>query len=123
MSNRYRTHLVLKLFPSVPKGLFGTGRFALPLTSWLEKHVFYREFEVSPRTALLVAVSALCLAAWAVVALVLAVSVLWRAEGLREEIARQQANLTDDRVALNESRRDYYMLLARLEPLNEQVDK
>lgn len=123
MSSRYRTHLVLKLFPSVPKGLFGSGRLGARLTDFLERRLFYREFQFSPHSALLVVLSLGALAAWSLIALALSLSALWRAETLREEVAQRQANLSDERVALNETRRDYFILLSRLEPLNEKVDE
>ena len=116
MASRYRTHLVLKLFPSVPKGLFGTGRLGEQLTGFLERRVFYREFQLSPRTVALGACLVAAVALWSLVALALATHAFLRAETMREEIAQHQANLSDERVALNEARRDYYVLLSRLEP-------
>jgi murein DD-endopeptidase MepM/ murein hydrolase activator NlpD len=123
MANRYRTHLVLKLFPSVPKGLFGAGRMAHGLTDFLERRVFYREFHVSPRTAVVAACLVAALSLWSVAALGLSTHALLRAEAMREEVAERQANLSDERLALNEARRDYYILLSQVEPLSDKVEK
>ena len=122
MANRYRTHLVLKLFPSVPKGLFGSGRMAHGLTDFLDRRVFYREFHVSPRLAVVAVVMVASLALWSVVALGLSTHALLRAEAMRAEVEERQANLSDERLALNEARRDYYILLSQLEPLGRKVE-
>lgn len=123
MANRYKTHLVVKLFPSVPKGLFGTGRMAHGLTDFLERRVFYREFHVSPRMAAVATCTLAALALWSLVALGLSGHALLRAEAMRAEVAERQAHLSDERLALNEIRRDYYILLSRLEPLGEKLEK
>ena len=39
MPSRYRTPLVLKIFPRVPRGLFGSGKAGERVTAWLERRV------------------------------------------------------------------------------------
>jgi murein DD-endopeptidase MepM/ murein hydrolase activator NlpD len=119
MSSRYRTKIVLKLFPSVPKGAFGGKR----TTAFLEKHVFYREFEVEPRRLTLGACLVGTLALWSALSLGFYAHALFRAEGIRSELARTETRADDRQVALNAARRDYFLLLSRLQPMNEKVDE
>ncbi len=123
MSSRYRTPLVLKLFPRVPKGLFGSGKAAERATAWLDRRVFYREFEISPRQALFVAGTLAGLAIWSVLALALSAHALWRAETMRAEVVARERDLEQERQRVAATRRDIHVLLSRLEPLNERVDK
>jgi murein DD-endopeptidase MepM/ murein hydrolase activator NlpD len=121
--SRYRTPLVVKLFPRVPRGLFGSGRAGERITAWLERHVFHRELEVSPRRAAYLAAGVAALALWAVLALALSLHALGRAEAMREEVQQREADLLAERRRLASARRDVHVLLSRLEPLNERVDK
>jgi murein DD-endopeptidase MepM/ murein hydrolase activator NlpD len=123
VKSRYRTDLVLKLWPSVPRGLFGQGRHAQRLTAFLEREVFYREFHFTPWKAALAAIVAGGLAIWAVLALVIALHAAWRAERMRVDIVAREASLEDESRRLNAARRDYFVLLSRLQPMNERVDK
>lgn len=118
MTSRYRAHLVVKLFPSVPKGAFGNNR----LTDWLEKNVFYREFHVSPWKAGVAAALAGAAALWAFGALGLSLAAVWRAELMRREVAVREAELREARERHEAARRDYVLLLSTLHPLNERVD-
>ena len=123
MSSRYRTPLVFKLFPRVPRGLFGSGPAGERLTALLERRVFHREFEVSPRRAAFLAAAAACLALWAILGLVLSGHALWRAESMRREVQAREAEISSQRRRLAAARRDVHVLLSRLEPLNERVDQ
>lgn len=119
MSKRYRTELVLKIFPSIPKGVFGGGR----LTRYLEKNLFYREFHFSPwKLAFSFACLAL-LAAWSLTSLALSWHAVHRAEAMREELAEREQDLREERIQVSAARRDYFLLLSRLAPLNEKVDR
>ena len=123
MSSRYRTPLVLKLFPRVPKGLFGKGKMAERATAWLDRRVFYREFEISPRTAIFIAGTLAGLAIWSVLSLLLAAHVLARAEAMRAQAVAGELALEQEHHRLAAARRDIHVLLSRLDPLNERVDK
>lgn len=123
MSSRYRTPLVIKVFPRVPRGLFGSGRTGERLTAWLERHVFQRELEISVRRAAFLAAAAASLGLWAIVSLAFSGHALWRAEAMREEVEAREDELLAQRRRLAASRRDVHVLLSRLEPLNERVDQ
>jgi murein DD-endopeptidase MepM/ murein hydrolase activator NlpD len=117
MSNRYRAKLVLKLFPSIPRGVFGSAR----LTGLLERHLFYREFELAPRQVTLALAVVVGLAFWGFTAVVLSLASMARVEGVREEIALREVQVGERERALAAARRDYYVLLSRLQPLDEKV--
>lgn len=119
MSPRYRTKLVLKLFPSIPRAVFGGTK----LTELLERHLFYREFTFSPWKLAFLAVALAALATWSVASLGLAWHAVHRTEGLQASLAAREAAVAEERQALNAARRDYYLLLSRLEPLNDKVDE
>lgn len=123
MPSRYRTPLVLKIFPRVPRGLFGSGKAGERVTAWLERRVFHREIEVSARKATFVAVTVAALGAWAVLALGLAAHELWRADRMRRELTVREESLAQERRRLAAARRDVHVLLSRLEPLNDRVDR
>jgi murein DD-endopeptidase MepM/ murein hydrolase activator NlpD len=119
MGNRSRAKMVLKLFPSVPRGVFGGKR----LTQWLESRLFYREFQFSPWKLTFLALVVVLLGAWAVGSLGLAWHASSRAEALRAELEATEAELADRTVDLNAAQRDYYLLLSRLSPLSSKIDQ
>lgn len=119
MANRPRAKLVLKLFPSVPRGVFGSGR----LTRWLEGRLFYREFRFSPWKLAFLAFVAAGLACWAVLSLALSWHAAVHADSLRAELEAREAQLDERRQELNAAQRDYYLLLSRLSPLSEKIDR
>jgi len=119
MGNRSRAKMVLKLFPSVPRGVFGSKR----LTQWLENRLFYREFKFSPWKLTFLACVGLLLAGWSVGSLGLAWHASSRAEALRTELVSAEEALAERTVDLNAAQRDYYLLLSRLSPLATKVDR
>lgn len=119
MGNRSSAKMVLKLFPSVPRGVFGSKR----LTQWLESKLFYREFKFSPWKLTFVATVGALLAVWSVGALVLAWHATSRAEALRAELVGAESRLAERTVDLNAAQRDYYLLLSRLSPLSNKIDR
>ena len=119
MSTRYRTKIVIKLFPSIPKGLFGGAR----LTRWLERNLFYRDFQVEPWKLALTAGALALVGAWGVLSLVLSLHAVGRAERLREQVELREGDIVLREQAVRVARRDQYLLLARLGPMNRKVER
>jgi murein DD-endopeptidase MepM/ murein hydrolase activator NlpD len=105
-----RTKLVVKVFPSVPKGIWlGTG-----VTRWLENRVFYREFQFGFTKALLLTLLVGALAGWAVVSLVLNYQSMSMARAYKAEA---EARSQEARMA----QRDYVSLYGRIGPMENQL--
>jgi len=108
--NEPRTKLVIKIFPSVPKGIWlGSG-----ITRWLEARVFYREFHFSFTKALLLVLFLVALAGWSVVGLVMNYQSLNLASAYKAE---SEARSLELRVA----QRDYISLYGRLGPIEQKL--
>jgi len=107
---KLETQLVVKLFPSVPKGIWLSSR----LTRYLEKRVFYREFSVSFGKAAFFAGAVILLCAWSIVALVVNVQSAMEARAYKQEAGRTA-------IALRHAQRDFVTLYARLGPIERKM--
>lgn len=105
-----RTKLVIKVFPSRPKGIW----LGKSLSSWLEKNVFYKEFQFSVAKAALFTLVFGALAGWAVTSLVLNYQSLGMARAYKAEA---DALSQDLRMA----QRDFLSVHARLLPIEKRL--
>ncbi|MEM7244209.1 MAG: peptidoglycan DD-metalloendopeptidase family protein [Acidobacteriota bacterium] len=119
MTQRPRNHLVVKLFPSLPRAGFG-GRW---LTQWLERNFFYREYRFTPWKSALVVLGLLLGVTWCVVSLLFSWLALERAEALRLDVVQRQQQARDARWEAALARRDAAVLEARLAPLDDRVQR